>query len=155
MEKHLEPLAIAANVIQAAHCRLDTVLLTFGFLVARYRAMIGIEDRDAVVAILASLEKRWLVADQDVFIATVIVNPFFRATPFAPSSRFVVAHTKSLLSSLYTRFFKSLPPNSFYLEVHDYLMGSGHYSKLDAICSMHMHRSLSEVRFGPRVITMD
>ncbi|KAJ7111680.1 hypothetical protein C8R44DRAFT_882747 [Mycena epipterygia] len=35
MKEHLEPLAIATNIMQAAFCRLDEVLLTFGNL---YRA---------------------------------------------------------------------------------------------------------------------
>ena len=89
LERHLEPLAIAANTTQATHCRLDTILLTFGYLVMRYRAMVAPEDHVGCMAILNSLEKRWFVADQNVFIATVIVNPFYQTTPFAPHSRFI------------------------------------------------------------------
>jgi hypothetical protein len=147
MERHLEPLAIAANITQAAHCRLDTVLLTFGSLVARYRAMTGPEDATAHTAILNSLEKRWLAADQEVFIATVIVNPIFQASPFAPGTRFIVARIKTLLSSLYTRFFKSDPPNAFYEEVHDYLTKTGRYSGLESICYMHIAKKKDAVRF--------
>ena len=33
MKRHLEPLAVATNVIQSSHCRLDQVLLTFRYLV--------------------------------------------------------------------------------------------------------------------------
>ena len=145
MERHLEPLAITANITQAAHCCLDTVLLTFGSLVARYRVMAGPDDTTACAAILNSLEKRWLAADQDVFIAAVIINPFFRATPFAPGTRFIVARIKTLLSSLYTRFFQSDPPDTFFTELHDYLTRSGHYSELELICNMHIRRSKDEV----------
>jgi len=63
MEQHLEPLAIAANITQAAHCRLDTVLLTFGSLIAQYKTMVGREDVVGCTAILESLEKCWLAAD--------------------------------------------------------------------------------------------
>jgi hypothetical protein len=145
MERHLEPLAIAANITQAAHCRLDTVLLTFGSLVARYQAMVGSEDVVGCAAILQSLEKRWLAADQDVFIAAVIVNPFFRATPFAPGQRFTGAQIKSLLASLYFRFFRSQPPISFYSELHDYLMRSGQYKDLESMCAVHISNFQHEV----------
>ena len=101
MEQHLKPLAVAANITQAAHCRLDTVLLTFGFLVVQYRAMVKAEDLVGCAAILQSLEKRWLAADQDVFIATVIVNPLFQTTPFASGPRFIITRIKALLASLY------------------------------------------------------
>ena len=39
MKRHLEPLAIAANITQASFCRLDEVLLTFGYLVMQYQKM--------------------------------------------------------------------------------------------------------------------
>jgi hypothetical protein len=87
MERHLEPFAIAANVIQAAQCHLDMVLLTFGSLVAWYQAITGPEDNQAVVTILGSLEKQWWAVDQDIFITAVIVNHFFRATLFAMIDR--------------------------------------------------------------------
>ena len=145
MERHLEPLAIAANITQAAHCRLDTVLLTFGSLVARYRATIGPEDVVGCTAILKSLEKRWLAADQCIFVAAVVVNPFFRATPFAPGQRFINANIKSLLVSLYTRFFQSQPPDTFYSELQDYLMGSGQYKELESTCAVQISRFQHEV----------
>ena len=146
MERHLEPLAVAANITQAAHCRLDTVLLTFGFLAVRYRAMVDTEDLVGCAAILKSLEKRWLAADQDVFIAAVIVNPLFRTTPFIPGPCFIIAHVKSLLASLYLRFFLSEAPDVFYTEVHDFLMGSGRYSELGVTCARHVYTATREVR---------
>jgi len=33
---HLEPLAIVVNITQASFCHLNTVLLTFGFLIMQY-----------------------------------------------------------------------------------------------------------------------
>ena len=149
MEHHLEPLAIAANVTQAASCHLDTVLLTFGSLVARYREMPHHKDIAACDAILGSLKKCWLVADQDVFIATVIVNPFFQALPFAPGPRFVVACMKTLLSSLYLRFFQSQPPNSSHTKIHDYLTASGRNSALGSSCQSHLLRIADNVCLSP------
>jgi len=74
---HLRPLGIAANVIQSQFCRLDTVLLTFGLLIVTYQAMTDPDDLPGCTAIINSLEKRWSKTDQEIFIATLIMNPFF------------------------------------------------------------------------------
>ena len=119
--------------------------MTFGSLVAQYRGMVGPEDATASAAILSSLERRWSAADQDVFIGAVLVNPFFRATPFIPRRCFVIAHMKSLLSQLYSCFFASEPPPDFSQEVHEYLFGSGHYSELDSTCAAQLTKSRNKV----------
>ena len=93
---------IAANVTQVAFCCLDTVLLTFGFLIMQYQKMMDEADRVAVMSIISSLKKCWMAADQDVFIATVIVNPFFWADPLGHHLWFVVAGIIKLLGCLYT-----------------------------------------------------
>ena len=54
---YLEPLVIAANITQAAFCRMDEVLLTFGSLFVQYHKM-G-DDKDVQDAILSSLKKCW------------------------------------------------------------------------------------------------
>ncbi|KAH9048292.1 ribonuclease H-like domain-containing protein, partial [Lactarius hengduanensis] len=78
---HLHPLAIAANITQASTTRLDHVLTTLGNL---YRIYSDAQLEDAVqTKVLASLEKRWAAADQDPFIAAVILNPFLRGTCFS------------------------------------------------------------------------
>jgi hypothetical protein len=66
----LEPLAIAANKTQAPHTRLDYVLLTLGNLYCIYSKNLEF-DVEVHTAILASLEKQWAKADQEVFIPTV------------------------------------------------------------------------------------
>jgi hypothetical protein len=71
---HLQPLAIAANITQGSSTRLDHVLTTLGNLYRIYsNPDLEAEVRDKV---LASLEKRWAAADQDPFIAAVVLNPF-------------------------------------------------------------------------------
>ena len=137
MKLNLEPLAIAANMTQAAFCHLDTVLLTFGFLVMQYQQTTDEADRTASRSIIASLEKCWMAADQDIFISTVIINPFFRADPFAHHPRFVVASIIELLGRLYTRFFLEEPPHLFNVELCDYLTAAGQYSELHATCLRH------------------
>jgi len=146
MKSDLEPLAIAANITQAAFCRLDTVLLTFGFLVMQYQKMMDADNLTASTSIIASLEKRWAAADQDIFIATVIVNPFFRADPFGRHTRFVVSGIIDLLERLYTRFFKEEPPFSFSTELCNYLTAEGQYSALRATCIRHMAAAEGQVR---------
>lgn len=162
MKLHLEPLAIAANVTQAAFCRLDTVLLTFGFLTMQYQQLTDDGDHAASISIISSLEKRWAAADQDIFIATVIVNPFFQANPFGRHPKFVVAGITELLGRLYTRFFLEEPPYSFNVELRDYLTSAGQYSELRPTCIMHkamaqkqVHPAFASSHTGTHIILQD
>jgi hypothetical protein len=75
---HLEPLAIAANITQASNTRLYHVLTTLANLYRIYSNLSLAEDSEVRDGVLASLEKRWAAADQDPFIAAVILNPFLR-----------------------------------------------------------------------------
>ncbi|KAJ7747421.1 ribonuclease H-like domain-containing protein [Mycena maculata] len=59
---HLEPLAIAANILQSPHCRLDTVLLTLANL---FRIFNNVSLEDAILMILG-----------------VFFNPYIRAHSF-------------------------------------------------------------------------
>ena len=153
MKLHLQPLVVTANVTQAAFCCLDMVLLTFGFLVMQYQQMADGDDH-AATSILSSLEKCWMAADQDVFIATMIVNPFFHTEPFSLHSRFVVAGVIELLGCLYTRFFQEEPPYSFSAELHDYLMADGQYTKLRATCIRHKLATQEQGSFHVHVSTL-
>ena len=90
----MEPLAVATNIAQSAHCRLDQVLLMFGLLHHRYTTLKDQQPKDerACNAILESLERCWAKADQDVFIAAVILNPLHKIAPFVKSVLFSVAY---------------------------------------------------------------
>ena len=61
-------LAITVNITQAPFCHLDTVLLTFGFLLMQYWELANDEDLDAAAAIMESIEQCWAVANQQTFI---------------------------------------------------------------------------------------
>jgi len=133
IKQHLEPLAIAANVTQSAFCRLDEVLLTFGALMMDYKDLRDNRGGDQVAcnAVLNSLEKRWANADQDVFIAAVILNPFFKHAPFKPLSRFQPASIYNLFAILWNRFFsEQAAPLSLYKNVLDYLRETGDFMTL-------------------------
>ncbi|KAJ6572632.1 hypothetical protein B0H10DRAFT_1670231, partial [Mycena sp. CBHHK59/15] len=115
MKVFLEPLAVAANVTQSAFCRLDQVLLTLGRLVMQYSALDDLEDANGRDVIIASLEQRWAKSDQDVFIAAVLLNPFFKTGPFAPRQDFAFAGIHQLFAHLWMRFNKTntAPPDLY------------------------------------------
>ena len=71
---HLEPLAIVANITQESHTRLYHVLTTLANLYCIYSNLSLPEDLEVCYEVLASLKKCWAAADQDPFIAAVILN---------------------------------------------------------------------------------
>ncbi|KAI0633207.1 ribonuclease H-like domain-containing protein [Trametes polyzona] len=119
---HLEPLAIAANIAQAAHTRLDQVIIVFGFLHYRFSHLPpDIADEAASTAVLQSIEQRWAKSDQAVFIAALILNPVFKLDAFAEQPEFTEGSIKGLLKDIYTRLFREEPPPSFAGDVSHYL----------------------------------
>ena len=132
---------------QSAHCRLDQVLLMFGLLVKKYTELKLQEPEDAAAcnAILNSLELRWSNADQDVFIAAVLLNPMHKTAPFVKSPNFTVAAIYSLFSRLWTRFYSESMPTEIVLELRHYLEGSGQYEDLTVWISALQHKAMQEV----------
>lgn len=81
LSRLLEPLCIAALVMQKVDLRLDQALLTLGKLSTQFesfhrQASMDSVEKNCAYAVIRSLEKRWNAADQDVFIAATILNPF-------------------------------------------------------------------------------
>jgi hypothetical protein len=115
----LEPLAIAAHVTQGSRTRLYHVLITLGNLYRIYSH----QDIEPVVQekVLGSLEKRWAAADQEVFIAAVILNPYLRGKCF---SRTVQELTPigicNMLNRLHLRVFRKAADWSFQAAFMDY-----------------------------------
>ena len=79
IQKILEPLAIAANVAQALHTRLDHVLLMLSNLVRIFSQNLNFNE-DLHLGILTSFEKRWKKADQDILIMAMFLNPFIQGS---------------------------------------------------------------------------
>lgn len=102
----------------------------FGLLVMKYNNLKSQEPDDIAVcnAILNSLEMRWANADQDVFIAAVLLNPVHKAAPFVKSAKFTAAAIYSLFSRLWTCFYNESIPATFFQELADYFEESGQYS---------------------------
>lgn len=150
--RYLEPLAIAANITQASFCRMDQVLLTFGYLILQYAQPVMADDPIARDAIINSIEKRWSKADQELFIASVLINPFYRSAPFTEHHTFSYAGQRSLFSRLWTRFNNStgtlLPPSEFLSQADDFIRGSGTYSELQREIDDEMSTAHSSVSFN-------
>ena len=115
---------------------MDQILLTFGSLSIYYT---DIEENYPAnvlgcTAILDSIEKRWAKADQDVFIAAVILNPFIKTSAFSSQAPFLTrAGILALMKRLYRRFFsiKETPEElednirRLFSNVEDYFSGRG------------------------------
>lgn len=105
MVGHLQPLSLVINIAQAAHCRLDEVLIIFSFLISRYIVLRGkassVEENSIIQAIIDSLKKRWSKCDQDVFLAAVVLNPLYRIKPFARLRKFTNAGLMTLFVKLW------------------------------------------------------
>jgi hypothetical protein len=100
----------------------------------QYRQMTDDEDLDAAAAIMESIERRWAVADQQIFIAAVIVNPFYQGRPFAQLYFLNNAGIHALLGHLWTRFYQTQAPQEFHTELTEYLTHSGCYVSLGSHC---------------------
>ena len=124
MKELLEPLAIANNVTQARYTRLDHVGLTLANLYWIYSSStIEAPIRDRV---LGSLEKRWRVADQDVFILAMHLHPWIRGRCFAKTlSR---SGLYNMAENVYKRVFEQEPGWGLLREFMDYSEGLGVYS---------------------------
>jgi hypothetical protein len=136
MKRHLEPLAIATNITQASFCRLDQVLMTFGHLVMQYRSMTDPEDVVGCTAIIESIEARWATADQEIFVAAVVLNPFYQSTPFAALQFLTNAGIHSMLGRLWRRFFEEEPPPEFHQQINGYLHGTNLFCDLKSACGI-------------------
>ena len=100
-------------------------------------------DRVSCEAIIASIEKRWASADQEPFIASILLNPLLKTTPFRPDPSFSLASIHQLLRSLFTRFFPEEHTTGLFNLLSDYLAGKGEFSAMEQI--------ISEVRKVPEV----
>ncbi|CDO73980.1 hypothetical protein BN946_scf185043.g29 [Trametes cinnabarina] len=124
MKLHLEPFAIAANVAQAAHCRLDQVLLIFGFLYHQFSHLPSdLNDDVASSAVLKSLENCWS-----------------RSLP-----EFVVMKLEDLLVQLWKCLFRAnsdleVPPE-LYQDISLYFDKKGWFSDLDDLVNKKLERA--------------
>jgi hypothetical protein len=126
IQKILEPLAIAANIAQASHTRLDHVLLMLGNLTRIFTKNLEF-DEDLQLGIIKSLEKRWKKADKDVFIAAVFLNPFIRASLFNKAALNDV-DLHAVLEHVYERVMRCKADLTFLAAFEDYRLRRAEFS---------------------------
>lgn len=97
--------------------------------------MVDEEDLTGCQAIIASLERRWAVSDQETFISAVILNPFYQCTPFAAHPFLNNAGIHTLFGHLWTRFYGTGPVADFHTEITEYLTHTGRYANLKSHCN--------------------
>jgi hypothetical protein len=145
---HLEPLARAANVAQAAFCQLDQILLTFGSLSIYYTDIKANDSANDLgcAAILDSIEKRWAKADQDVFIAAVILNLFIKMSTFSSQAHFLTrAGILVLMKRLYRQFFSiTETPEELEINTRRLFQNLGDYFDGRGIC-VDMNQYISAI----------
>ncbi len=110
--------------------------MTFASLAMQYSRLTDAEDAAVQKALLASIEKRWEASDQNVFVASVILNPFLKTNPFKRDARLIsLGAIHTLLSDLWTRFYPGDPcPDELYEEIRHYLSSLDFYSTMPGVC---------------------
>ncbi len=125
------------------------MLTTLGNL---YRIYSDAQLDDAVqTKDLASLEKRWAAADQEPFIAAVVLNPFLRGKCF---SRANVVLTPiglcNMLKRLHFRVFRCEVDSQFQSAFLDYYNGRAEFS--DAFMSLEGWEGIAKEQVSSAVI---
>ena len=128
IQSHLRPFAIATNITQASHCKLDHALLAFGALYYAFDNLRDEGDEPIKVAVMTSLEKRWAKCDQEPFILAVLLNPEIKSSLISARSTFGMANAVYMLCiRLWTRFFGSIPSHGLQQQLQDWFSFHGQF----------------------------
>jgi hypothetical protein len=98
-------------------------------------------DKTAQTAITASIEKWWSKSDQELFVASILINPCFQTRLFACHSHFNLFNCQELLSQVYHRLYKATSRTKFFMELDDFLKGNGQYSNLEAAVAQALDKA--------------
>ena len=124
------------------------VLLTFGYLIVVYKTMTDPDDLPGYQAIIESIEHRWAKSDQEIFIAAMILNPFYRREPLAATPLFNNAGILALLARVFKRVYKTATvPQEFYTELSNYLNLQDTFSNLKLQLHIETNMAASSVIF--------
>ncbi|KAF9237372.1 hypothetical protein BU15DRAFT_63247 [Melanogaster broomeanus] len=127
IKRHLEPLAIAANITQSDCARLDIVLATLINLYRQYHD--PTLDEAVRTAALQSIEKRWANCDRPIFILALVLNPYIRASAFLRSSPYRFPDKLwDLARNAFIRFYAVEPNMELQTAFTEYLHGMGAWS---------------------------
>ena len=108
MLTHLEPLATAIMVCQGSTMHADQVTLMFGKLAFHFTSLLGKDPikHAPIQEILKSLRKRWANMDQDIFLLTMVLNPFISRKILC--SHMTVFTFVDIAVHLYQRIFQTM-----------------------------------------------
>lgn len=109
-------------------------------------------DKDDIIgqdAIIASIEKQWAKTDHNVFIAAIVLNPFYWTAPFGRQLEFNNANLITLFICLWKHFHntKDQPPMNFSRQALDYLMiesSEGMFALLPTLCQIELQQAKEE-----------
>lgn len=134
VKTHLEPFTIATLVLQAPDAKLSAVPLTLGNL---YRIFSDPNVEPRVRSVVHdSLEKRWAKADQDVFIASLLMNPYIRGRSFASGSSFLTpAGLYAIVRRVYERVMRVPAGLELHQAFRDYMVNANEFSPEDMMLS--------------------
>jgi hypothetical protein len=102
----------------------------------QYKSMTDPEDVVGCTAIIESIEARWATANQEIFIAAVILNPFYQSTLFAALQFLTNAGIHLLLTRLWEHFYRTVPPPEFHKQIIGYLNRTGLFADLRSVCNI-------------------
>lgn len=148
MVNHLQPLAIAANLLQATHCRLDQVLIVLAALYYEYSLLVDQESVLVKEALLSSINRRWEKADQPIYIAAVILNPLIKTQIFANIQQVTVNGIYNIFARLWTRFTNQIPPPDLITQTKDYFSNKGIFDGFLSLAQAAQHQADLQVFFN-------
>ncbi|KIK93677.1 hypothetical protein PAXRUDRAFT_144559, partial [Paxillus rubicundulus Ve08.2h10] len=127
----LKPIALMTHIHQAAHAWPKHIVISFGFLYFQYSKLSDDIDSTARTAVLNNAKCCWSRCDQEVFIATVIINPFYRVALFNNISLTTRASLAALFTRLRLRFYGENVPVELLTDLELYLASSGDFAYMD------------------------
>jgi hypothetical protein len=146
IKHHLAPLAIASTMSQATFCRLDEVLLIFGFLLREFEQLTDEDEGSVRRALIGSLNRRWSKSDREPFIMALLLNPLVRKAPFNGTNRlFSPAKIERIAANLWTRFYQKPPPSRLFKDMNDFFYSQGVFDELRWVVSRELSSADEEV----------
>ncbi|KAL0064720.1 hypothetical protein AAF712_008266 [Marasmius tenuissimus] len=147
IKSHLEPLAIAANITQAATCWLDQVMFTLGFLYYKFLQFTDPQDGAIRQVVLGSISEHWNKCDwQDVGLGCAILNPFVSLSSFHHIEQLSKNGILQLMQRLWTQFYNSNAPQELLTNINDYFDRKGSFIAVESVAVMHLNLAANEAR---------
>ena len=93
----IEPICYGTNINQSDKTRPDQVLLTFAGIYLHFKAH---PDLDVSFEMVKHVEKRWKDLDQDLFVTTLVLNPFEHLARFGDQAGINPFSLNTLITSV-------------------------------------------------------